>query len=317
MFKYDLTPKVCRICDMTIGGQPGDNPPLLISSMFYSGDRILESRRDRKFDREKARSYILRQEELSDQTGIPAIVAMTAVSTDEMKEYIDFYLTISNRPFAIDIWGEKVRLDTAEYAANLGIQDKILYNSITPWDKDMIGQAAALKELGIKHAVLQVFDETNQTPSGRVQACREMLKAIGAKDFASVLIDTTVMNLPSISFSALAGKQIKAETGWPVGSAPANGTYMWKESREMWGGEGFSAINAAVHAVSAVLWSDFLFYGPIKGAPSVLPAVAAASLMVSTLTYDESGELPANPNHPLYRFYGDFAQKLIEFDKTK
>ena len=310
MFKLNHPQKVCRIGNWKIGGQPGENPPLLISSMFHNGDRILESRKERKFDRNKARDYVLRQEELSAQTGIPALVAMVANSLDEMKTYIEFFLGTSEQPFGIDIWVEKTRLEVAAYLAELGIQDRVLYNSITPWDKDVAGQAARLKELGIKHVVVQAFNQEDQTPRGRVTGLRKMLTEIKEDGFATILVDTAVMNLPSTAFSCLASRLVKEEFGWPAGVASSNGTYMWKEAREMWGAEGFSAMNAAGQAIAAFLWTDLLFSGPIVNMPRIVPAVATAAMMLATLVYDETNTLPVNENHPLYKFFGDFVKQL-------
>ncbi|MDQ0285248.1 tetrahydromethanopterin S-methyltransferase subunit H [Desulfofundulus luciae] len=310
MFKLSRPQRVCRIGRWNIGGQPGENPPLLISSMFHNGDRILESRKERKFDREKAKEYVKRQEELSAQTGIPALVAMVATSVDEMKTYIDFFLSISDQPFGIDVWVEKTRLEVAEYIARLGIQDRVLYNSITPWDKDIPGQVARLKELGIKHVVVQAFNQEDQTPKGRVTGLKKMLDIIGEGTFETILVDTAVMNLPSTSFSCIACRLVKEEFGWPAGVASSNGTYMWKAAREMWGSEGFNAMNAAGQAIAALLWSDLLFSGPIVNIPKIIPAVTTASLMLSTLVYDETGKLPPNQDHPLYKFFADFVKQL-------
>ncbi|MBE3585940.1 MAG: tetrahydromethanopterin S-methyltransferase subunit H [Thermoanaerobacter sp.] len=310
MFKLSRPQRVCRIGRWNIGGQPGENPPLLISSMFHNGDRILESRKERKFDREKAKEYVKRQEELSAQTGVPALVAMVATSLDEMKTYIDFFLSISDQPFGIDVWVEKTRLEVAEYIARLGIQDRVLYNSITPWDKDIPGQVARLKELGIKHVVVQAFNQEDQTPRGRVTGLKKMLDIIGEGTFETILVDTAVMNLPSTSFSCIACRLVKEEFGWPAGVASSNGTYMWKAAREMWGSEGFNAMNAAGQAIAALLWSDLLFSGPIVNIPKIIPAVTTASLMLSTLVYDETGKLPPNQDHPLYKFFADFVKQL-------
>ncbi|HHW44913.1 MAG TPA: tetrahydromethanopterin S-methyltransferase subunit H, partial [Desulfotomaculum sp.] len=285
-------------------------PPLLISSMFHNGDKILESRKERKFNREKATEYVKRQEELSAQTGVPALVAMVATSLEEMKTYIDFFLSISNQPFGIDLWVEKTRLEVAEYIAGLGIQDRVLYNSITPWDKDIPGQVARLKEMGFKHVVVQAFNQEDQSPKGRVTGLKKMLDVIGENTFETILVDTAVMNLPSTSFSCIAARMVKEEFGWPAGVASSNGTYMWKAAREMWGSDGFNAMNAAGQAIAALLWSDLLFSGPIVNIPKIIPAVTTASLMLSTLAYDESGKLPANQEHPLYKFFSDFVKQL-------
>lgn len=310
VFTFATEQKVCSICGIRVGGQPGENPPLLISSMFHKGDRLLESRSQRKFDRVRAADLIKRQEELSQSTGIPAIVAMVANSADEMKCYIDFFTGVSDRPFAIDIWVAKTRIEAARYVAGLGLQDRLLYNSITPWDKEIPEQVAELKSLGIKHVVLQAFDEADQMPGGRATSLRRLLDQVGEDTFESILVDTSVMNLPAIGFSSVASRLIKERFGWPAGAAPSNGTHMWKEAREMWGREGFAGLDAAAQGISSLLWSDFVFYGPIATAPRVIPAVLGATLVLSTLVYSETGRLPASSAHPIYRFFGDFARRL-------
>ncbi|MDA8337081.1 MAG: tetrahydromethanopterin S-methyltransferase subunit H [Peptococcaceae bacterium] len=311
MFKLAQPQKVCRLGEWPVGGQPGENPPLLISSMFHNGDRILGNRKERSFDRDKARDYVLRQEELSARSGVPAVVAMVANSLDEMKTYIDFFLGISDQPFGIDMWVEKARLEVAAHVAGLGMQDRLLYNSITPWDKDIPGQVARLRELGIKHVVVQAFNPEDQTPQGRVTGLRKMFEIIKEDDFESILVDAAVMNLPSTALSCLAARLVKEEFGWPAGVASSNGTYMWKEAREMWGSDGFNAINASGQAIAALLWADLLFSGPIVNIPKIIPAVACASMMLSTLVYGETGVLPAGGNHPLRKLFADFAAKLV------
>lgn len=309
MFQLAQEQKVCRIQNLKVGGQLGENPPLLISSMFHNGDRILESRKDGRWDRAKGEEYIKRQEALAAATGIPALVAMVANSAEEMARYIDWYTSISDLPFAIDMWVEKARLEAAEYAVRKGCQDRLLYNSITPWDKDIPGQVRRLKELGIRHVVVQAYDVSDPSPSGRLTSLNHILEMIGADTFATVLVDTSVMNLPAVAFSGIANKLVKEATGWPSGVASSNGTYMWKEARELFGKEGFAAMDAAGQAAAALLWSDFIFYGPIVSAPRIFPAVVSGAVMAATLRYYETGKLP-DGDHPLCRFFGDFTEKL-------
>jgi tetrahydromethanopterin S-methyltransferase subunit H len=302
--------KLCQIGDIKVGGPSGENPPLLIASMFHNGDRILESRKERKFDREKAKEYVLTMEELSQSTGIPGIVAMVANSADEMKTYIDFFTGISDQPFGIDMWVQKPRVEVMKYVAELGLQDRVLYNSITPWDKDIPGQIEELKELGVKHTVLQVFDEGDQTPAGRLKSFENMMEMIGHDTFETILVDTSVMNLPATPFSNIACKLIKEKYGWPAGVACSNGTYMWKDTREMWGKDGFAAMDSAGQAASLLFWSDFNFFGPIVGAKRIFPASVSTILMLATFIYHETGKLTENKNHPIYKFFNEFTDKL-------
>ena len=54
MFLYPNKQKTCLIGDIKIGGQPGENPPLLVANMFQKGDKLLESRKEAKFDHNAA-----------------------------------------------------------------------------------------------------------------------------------------------------------------------------------------------------------------------------------------------------------------------
>ncbi len=311
MFRFQTEQKVFDLAGIKIGGQPGENPPLLIASMFHNKDRILIDRKSAKFDRERAVELIRKQEELSRSTGIPAMVAMVANTPEEAQVYIDFYLETTDMPFGIDMWVADKRAKATEYVAKLGVQDRFLYNSITPWDKDIKGQVERLKDLGIKHVVIQAFDDQDQTPMGRLKSLESILEQ-GADSFDTIIVDTSVMNLPSTSFSLIANRIIKEKLGLPCGGAYSNGTHMWKESKEIWGLDGFRAMDAVAQGMATALWSDFNFYGPIVTAPRIFPAVATAHILLSTLVYDETHEIPENENLPIRKYFSDFIQKLIE-----
>jgi tetrahydromethanopterin S-methyltransferase subunit H len=312
MFRYELKQRVCDIGGLKVGGQPGENPPLLIGSMFQKGDVLLESRKERKFDKVGAKERIREMERSAQETGVPGIIAMVANTPDEMKTYIDFFASVTDMPFAIDIWVQKTRLAAAHYVAEQGIQDRLLYNSITPWDEDIEAQVAEIKQLGIKHVVVQVFDIEDKRSGGRVKSLKKMLPLVEKGNFDSILVDTSVMNLPTTSLSMVANHLIKKEFGLPVGFAPSNGTYMWRKSASEQDRDKFPAIDAGVHAISAIV-SDFLFYGPMTGTSRVFPAVAAASSMMAALAYEESGFLPGG-NHPLNLLFPDV---VAQFQKEK
>jgi tetrahydromethanopterin S-methyltransferase subunit H len=311
MFRFKTKQKVFNLAGIAVGGQPGENPPLLIASMFHNKDRIIVDRKTAKFDREKAVGQIRRQEELSRLTGVPSMVAMVANTPEEARVYIDFFIETTDMPFGIDMWVAEKRAKATEYISKLGVQDRFLYNSITPWDKDIKGQVKRLGDLGIRHVVVQAFDDQDQTPAGRLKSLEAIL-ARGADGFDTVIVDTSVMNLPSTSFSLAANRLIKEKHGLPSGGAYSNGTHMWKEAKEMWGLEGFRAMDAVAQGMSSALWSDFNFYGPIATAPRIFPAVATAQILLSTLVYGETGSIPENESLPIRKCFGDFLAKLEE-----
>jgi len=308
MFSYAREQKVCNIGGIKVGGQPGENAPLLIGSMFQKGDQLIESRKEGKFNREGARERIREMERFSREMGVPGMVAMVANSPDEMKSYVDFLISVTDMPFAIDIWVQKTRLAAARYIAQLGFQDRLLYNSITPWDQDIEAQVDELREMGIKHVVVQPFDEEDKMPTGRIKSLKRLLPIVEKGGFESILVDTAVMNLPATTFSLVTNRFVKEEYGLPVGCAPSNGTYMWRKKLEPESKSRFIPVDTAVHAITA-LASDFLFFGPMTGTSRVFPAVAVASCLLSTLAYGEDRGLP-DGNHPLNLLFPEVVSQL-------
>ena len=315
MFTFDREQKVFSIGNVKVGGQPGVNPPLIIPSLFQKGDPCVVSRQKRQFNKTKATEQIRRLEELSALTGIPVIVAMVANSGDEMKAYVDFYVETTDMPFAIDMWKLEPRLEATRYVAELGLQDKLLYNSVTVWSPDVPSEVEQITELGVKHVVAVVMDMVDQLPSGRISALDDMLQKLAPGNLESILVDTSVMNLPSTGICALSNRLVKEKYGLPAGAASSNGTYMWqkaawKDNQETWGKAAFAAVDAATHAATIALWGDFIFSGPMWGNDHVFPAVAAAHAMVSTMHYAETGSLTDNESTPLCMLFPDFVKTL-------
>jgi len=214
------------------GPYPRDDPGLFPHG---TGDKLFIKRAEFQFDRAKAIARLRDLEAVSELTGIPTMVGMVAPKGyEEMRVYTEFFLENSHLPFAVDTWTEKARLETARFIADHGLQDRFLYNSITAWDKDIPGQVQRLKDYGIRHVVVQAFDlQGDKRPSGRVKALDALLPIVEQGQFESILIDTSVMNLPTIGFTLVANRLVKEKFGWPSGCAPANGSYMWLAFKSM------------------------------------------------------------------------------------
>lgn len=302
--------KVCNIGGVKVGGQPGENPTVLIASMFHKGDRLIENRKAGKFDKEGARAYLARLSDISAKTGIPAMIDVVGNSPDEFACYLEFVAGEASMPICIDSWQPKVRIEAAAEAARLGLLDRLLYNSLNPWNPEIEAEVGAIADAGVRHVVIAAFDDEDKMASGRIKCLEKLLPIIEKGGFESVLVDTTVMNLAAMAFSIQAGFEIKELFGLPVGCAPSNGTYMWKEFREIVSQSGFAGADAAAHGIASVLWNDFLFYGPMTGTERVFAATAAAEAMKAMFMYAESGGLPSGDTHPFRKFFPKFIEQL-------
>ena len=107
------------------------------------------------------------------------------------------------------------------------------------------------------------------------------------------------MNGPATAFCGVANRAIKEKWGFPTASAPSNGSYMdLNRFKEKWGFKGWSATDAALEALSAFLYHDMIFSGPMAGATRILPAVAEADAFLATTMFAQTKQFPRIPIIP-------------------
>lgn len=312
MFRFDTEQKVCEVGGVKFGGQPGQYPTVVVPSIFQKGDKVFEGKRKEGFDETRARELLETAEKLSKETGVPVMADIVATKAEEFTTYIDFVTSVTSMPFCIDAWVMKPKIAAAAYCAEKGLLDRMFYNSITVWEKDLATEIKEIAAIGVKHVLLVSYDMADQMPTGRISGTQKLLDAMeaaGAK-FESLFVDTSVMNGPATAMCSLANKLIKEKWGFPCASAPSNGSYMWKAAREMWGQKGWAGADAALEALASVMYHDMIFSGPMAGTDRIVPAVAMADAFTATLVYGETKQLPELETHPLHKLFPDFVEQL-------
>ena len=312
MFIFETEQKVCEVGGVKFGGQPGEYPTVACSSIFQKGDKVFSGKRKEGFNEKRAEELLKTQERISEETGVPGMADIVANTGKEFETYIDFVTSVSGMPFCIDAWVMKPKLAGAAYCAEKGLLDRMFYNSLTVWEKDLETEIREISQIGVKHVLLVAFDQADQMPSGRISGTQLLLDAIekvGA-EFESIFVDTSVMNGPSTAFCGIANRMIKEIWGFPGASAPSIGSYMWKKARELWGFKGWSGADAGLEALSAFMYHDMIFSGPMAGATRIFPAVAMADAFLATAAFAETKELPKDQDHPLYKLFPEFVEQL-------
>lgn len=312
MFQINKEQQVCNVGGVKFGGQPGEYPTVVCSSIFQKGDRVFEGKRKEGFDEKLAEKLLKNQDRISSESGVPGMADIVANTGKEFKTFIDFVVSVSDMPFCIDAWVMKPKLEAAAYCAEKGLLDRMFYNSLTVWEKDIESEVREMAQIGVKHVLLVAFDQDDQMPTGRITGTQKLLDAIEKADakFESLFVDTSVMNGPATAFCGIANRLIKEKWGFATASAPSNGSYMWQKAREMWGFRGWSAADAALEALSAFMYHDMIFSGPMAGATRIIPAVAMADAFLATAVFSETKKLPKDPDHPLFKLFPDFVDQL-------
>ncbi|MBU0734397.1 MAG: hypothetical protein KKG10_09615 [Proteobacteria bacterium] len=315
MFRFKTEPKTYEIGGVKLGGQPGQYPTIACFSIFQESDRLFDKGSRRKgFNEPRAEQLLKTAEKFWDETGVPVMADIVASPGEKFNKYVDFVTSVSKIPFCVDAIQMKTKLQGAAYCAEKGLLDRMFYNSITVWEEDPITEIKEMAQIGVKNVLLVAFDVADQMPTGRISGAQKLLDAIekaGAK-FETVIVDTTTLNAPAAAMCGIAGKLIKEKWGFATASAPSNGSYMeYKRFKEeMWGFKSWSAIDAAVESLSAFFFNDLVFSGPMAGAERVMPAIALADAFLATAVFDETKEMPKDPNHPITKLWPDFAEQL-------
>lgn len=302
MFRFTSDQKVADINGVKIGGQPGEYPTVLISTIFYDGHKIVRDNVKGEFDRARAEDLIRRHEELSDETGSPFILDIVGSSEQAMRRYIEFVTSVTDRPFLMDSGLERVRIDACKYVSETGLVKKAIYNTISIDTTE--AEMRAIKEAGIESAVVLLYDPRKL----RAVDKPDVLKGYGdrpgllarAEDagIKNALIDIGVMDTASISTCAKAIYLIKDALGLPCGCAPANALFALQKVRKDKALQGIYC--AATNTMLQSLGADFTMLGPVEACE---PAFRACSLNDALIAYAarELRTRPQTRDHPIFK----------------
>ncbi|MBI3464910.1 MAG: tetrahydromethanopterin S-methyltransferase subunit H [Planctomycetes bacterium] len=282
---------------ISVGGQPGVRPTVLIGSMFYHGHKIILDEDRGEFRRDEAERRIRGQEDFAARTGNPCMLDVVGATPEAIQKHLAFAAGVTAMPLLIDGTTADVRLAGLRYMAEAGLADRGVYNSIQPEVPD--DELAAIQEAGVTAAILLTYYLKDFTAKGRVQAVRELLPRVRDAGVKKLLVDTCVLDLATMGQACSAIVDIKQEFGLPAGGGIHNAVAMWKGLKTKMGEQAYAPCVAAACASAVAIGADFILYGPVEDAKYVFPAVAMMDAALSQVAI-ERGVRP-DKSHPRFR----------------
>jgi tetrahydromethanopterin S-methyltransferase subunit H len=272
MFMYRVQQKVFEIGGVKIGGQAFENPPVLVGTMFYHGHKVVSDPKRGDFDRGKAEELIKAVEDVSSKTRIPAVIDVTAESPEAMARYLEFVANTTKLPIFIDSPAIEVAKAGFHFAKEAGLLGRVAYNSVTAKSKD--DEYKLLQEYEIKAVVALLYTDRVIDVDARLKALETVLSKASAYGIEKLLVDTFVIDIPSLSAACKALIEVKARYGLPAGMGAHNAVSSQRKAfKERFGAEGYKACELTSNTMSIALGADFLLYGPIEVAKEIFPAV--------------------------------------------
>ncbi|MHA1381243.1 MAG: hypothetical protein ACTSRG_22990 [Candidatus Helarchaeota archaeon] len=282
---------VINIANTRIGGNQGENPVVLIASMFYKNHNIVSDPENGVFNITKARKLIDNAEKYSRIFNIPYIIDIVADTPKAMRKFLDFLISDIEfkRPILFDAH-LNTRMEAIEYAKDLGILNQLIYNSL--WQNPQ-NEIELLKEIGLKNVIIFVYDakHTRNTavvrwkfltePTEKRKSLLDVAKYIGAKN---LMIDNVLTEYQSLADAIEANIMMKSTLGYPVGCGPANISWHIKNIEK---NNYIDMITRDSSLISiSALYSDFLLMGPIERVKQAFGAARISQNIKNELNID-------------------------------
>src|SRR4030042_7039715 len=173
MMKFNTPQHVYQVGRVKIGGQPGELPTVLIGSIFWLGQKMVQDANKGIFDAKQAEDIINKMQIQSDISGVPFGFDIVGTTEEAFSKYIDFCAKHSEAPLMLDAMSPKVRMAASDIAKNMGLQDRCLYNSVYKGVTDM--ELAKLKESGIKMSIVLADNPKDNSLDGKMKVLEEAL----------------------------------------------------------------------------------------------------------------------------------------------
>ncbi|MFX1456185.1 MAG: hypothetical protein ACFFDB_12495 [Promethearchaeota archaeon] len=256
--------------DIKLGRGSFDLPPILIGTIFYQNQTIVDRKNPQLFDTQKAKRRIDKQIQLSEKYKIPNLVEISATTPEAMVNYIKFFLEHYEPPFILG-GNFDSRIAGIEYLSDQGINpEEFVYNTVSNLKNKR--ELEIFKKFKIKSAVVLILGSENMTSTQRYDyitgknqpndvSIIEGLKNLGIE---KIWIDGGIINLESLAYVLETQRLISTSLEFPVGTAP--NLFLFQYSSPRLNIKYHTRYRRASIMFIATWFSNFIFYGAIEDA---------------------------------------------------
>lgn len=296
MFRFEREQLVFDIAGVKIGGQPSENPTVVIGSIFYKGDKSIDE--EDKIRKDVAKDLISKYEEVCDKVGLPCMLDVVCTNAKNARERLEFAAAATKMPILIDYTTEEAAISGLEVAKELGILDRVLLNSFNPETKSQVYQKA--KDVGLKAAVALTYSsKAIISYKERIKLLDLLIPKMKEAGIEKILVDTVVMDLVTLGLACRAIYEVKSRYGYPCGCGAHNAIALWKSLKQKKNRVLTAACSAVANGLPIAIGGDFVLFGPISDAEFIVPAMAIISAAYGQVLM-EDGKRPST-SHPRFK----------------
>jgi tetrahydromethanopterin S-methyltransferase subunit H len=290
MLKFTNKQAVFRIAGVDFGGQPGKRRTVMVGSMFYPRHSVVEDRVEGKVKSGAVERLVGDMARASDETGCPTALMVFAETERCMRSHLEKVADAFKGPLFIDSPSAEVRIAGLTKAKEMGIQERVIYNTINAGVAEK--ELQALRDNGFRSAVLLAFNPGDIQAKGKIYLLENgggilpqgMVELAQSYGIDRPLLDMAVMASEQGAGSALRGIMIaKAKWGLPCGCAMHNAVESYPPLAKLQGEDRklFRYVDVAASTMPVMAGADYVMYGPIEFARRTFHAVAFADQLMA------------------------------------
>lgn len=256
--------------DVKLGRGSFKLPPILIGTMFYQGQSLLDRANDEIFNEEKAKKKINNQIELAKKYKLPNLVEISGTTPKAMVKYLEFYLDNFTPPFVLGGTFD-ARVAGVEYLHERGVKpDEYIYNAIPNLKNKR--EIELLQKFKITSAVILILGSENMSSTQRYAYLTQknqpdsnsIIDGLQKINTNKIWIDGGVITLESLAHVLETQQLVSTSFQLPVGTAP--NLFLFKYSSPRLNIKFHTRFRRASIMFIASWFSNFLFYGAIEDA---------------------------------------------------
>ncbi|MFW9798991.1 MAG: hypothetical protein ACFFD9_01000 [Candidatus Thorarchaeota archaeon] len=283
MFVFKKEQEMCDFGGITVGGNPGENPTVLIGGLFFKGQPIVEDTKRGLFDKKLAKEWIETGNDMSKKTGHPFIVQAFGRTAVAMERHLEWLVESYDGPFIFESTSAKARMRAIQYCDEVGLKGRAIYNSVNLSLK--ADEKEVLKASSIVNAIVLGWSPKAMSLPERMNVINEMITEAEHLGIRNMVIDPATLPVGSgFGLEFRTTLAVKSELGLPTCLAPHNAPSAWRFIKQKDLDNESTYLSAVVaSAVAAQLFAtDCIMYGSMIRTREVFAATALIANAISS-----------------------------------
>ena len=274
MFVFKRNQTIIDIGGVQFGGQPGDNPTVLVGGVFFRGQSIINNAQKGTFHEELLIQWIQQMEEMMALTALPSFLQIYGSTPIAIINHISWIVDHWEGPFTFESINPETRMQAMEYIAEAGLQHRAIFNSINISTHPE--EYNKLKSCKISAAVVLGWNPQSTDLNERMEVIRNLITQTEQCGIRKIIVDPASLPIDvGYGLEWRTNIAVKSEMGYPISNGVYNAPSTWPYFKKSKADKVTrTAILIAAATAAKLSCADLIFYGSVERFKETAAAVA-------------------------------------------